>query len=552
MQSSKKFFSVAAALALLGGVGLVAAGDDRPAEATTTPTVITTSVPAAATAPSPAGTLTLLTPNAKQGDQLSFSYTTDRPNDLNWVGLYDPASGGPFDEKYHSSSTVWKYVGGTSGTVTLPSTVLSDSSDIAAYFLFDDGYTWLATPITFQLKPAPIVLPPRGPHFATDDFTTAPAPVSTTQKTDVSGLWFTPSPSSVTFAKSAGDPWLTVSAAGTVTARVPSRAPQHPGQITVTATDAMGVTGAVTVEVPVASTRATPSLKTATLNLWDAGSHVTDSPEKLVKSILTNRLDVVGVQESAGVRATAIARLLGWHSAETPQGLGIISRYPVTKRAVPREVLAELTRAKSKTAVPALSTQLAVDGRAVNVWIAGLDDGDSGPERACLSTPQPTAKDLVAHEKTTLRYAQAKVLATAMRTDLRNAKRVPVILLADLASPSAADWTRATSSQHCSVGATAWPVPKALDAAGLRDSFRVAESNPQREPGITLSPVRPLHDGGTLAEPQDRVDYVDFAGRLRVTESHVLVDGFPAVLPDVEGNTWTSDHAAVVTTFDLR
>ena len=548
MQSTK-FVSVAAALALLGGIGLVASGGAHSAEAATE-----SHVPVTATVPDPSGTLSLLTQNPKQGDSLTFSYTTDRPNSMNWVGLYDPASGGPFDEKYHSSSTVWKYVDGTSGTVTLPSTVLSDSRDIAAYFLFDDGYTWLAKPLTFQLAPAPIVLPPRGPHFVTDDFTVAPVPASTTQKTDVAGLWFGSTASSVSFAKTAGDSWLSVSTTGTVTAKVPSRAPAQPGLITVTATDPSGATGDITVEVPVASGRDTPSLKTATLNLWDGGSHVTDSPEKLVKSILTNRLDVVGVQESGGTQATAIAKLLGWHSAETSQGLGIISRYPVTKRAVPGDVLAKLKRAKSKTAVPAMSTQLEVDGRAVNAWIAGLDDSDSGPERACLSAPnpQPSAKDLVAHEKTTLRYAQAKVLATAMRSDLKNATRVPVILLADLASPSAADWTRAMSAQHCAVGAVSWPVPRLLQKAGLTDSFRVAEPDARREPGITLSPVRPLHDGTTLPQPQDRVDYVDFAGRLRVAESHALVDGFPAVLPDVAGNSWTSDHAAVVTTFDLR
>jgi len=546
---STTFVSVAAALALLGGVGLVASGGAHSAEAASV-----SRPSAAASVPNPAGTLTLLTQNPKQGDPLTFSYTTDRPNSINWVGLYDPASGGPFDEKYHSSSTVWKYVDGTSGTVTLPSTVLSDSTDIAAYFLFDDGYTWLARPLTFQLKPAPIVLPPRGPHFVTDDFTVAPVPASTTQKTDVAGLWFGSTASSVTFAKSAGDAWLSVSPTGTVTAKAPSRAIDHPGLITVTATDAAGATGDITVEVPVVAAHAAPNLKTATLNLWDGGSHVTDSPEKLVKSILTNRLDVVGVQESGGTQATAIAQLLGWHSAETPQGLGIISRYPVTKRALPGDVRAELKKAKSKTAVPALSTRLEVNGRAVNAWVAGLDDSDSGSERACLSAPnpQPGAKDLVAHEKTTLRYAQAKVLAMAMQTDLKNAKRVPVILLGDLESPSASDWTRATAAQHCTVGAVSWPVPKLLQKAGLTDSFRVAEPDPRQEPGTTLSPVRPLHEGTPLPEPQDRVDYIDFAGRLRVSESHALVDGFPAVLPDVAGNTWTSDHAAVVTTFDLR
>ena len=52
--------------------------------------------------------------------------------------------------------------------------------------------------------------------------------------------------------------------------------------------------------------------------------------------------------------------------------------------------------------------------------------------------------------------------------------------------------------------------------------------------------------------PQNRIDYVDVAGKgLTGIESHPLVTGFPAPLPDVSGNSWTSDHAAVVTTFKV-
>ena len=484
------------------------------------------------------GTLTLDNPDAHQGDALTFSYTTNKPNAHNWIGLYDPASGGPTDQKYHSGSTVWTYVDGTSGTVTLTSAALSDSTDIGAYLLFDDGYTWLAQPMTFQLKPAAVVLPTVGPHFATDAFSTTAAPVDSTQKVDVSGLWFGSTP--VGFTKADGDAWLSVSPAGMVTARVPANRPQHPGTITVTATDAAGHSGRVEVDVPVAAPSTRPTLKAATLNQWDAGSHVTDATEKLVRSILINRLDVVGLQETGGTGASAIGARLGWFVSESPTGLGIVSRYPLTERALP--AIAKATA----TAAPAITATVTVGARSLTVWVAGLDAADAGPDRACVDG----ATDLAAHEKTTLRYAQAQSLAASMHSDVVHAKQTPVVLLADLESPSESDWTPATAAQHCAVGAVAWPVPKLLAVDGLKDTFRVAHPDAATDAGITSSPVRPLRDGTTQAQPQDRVDYIEAAG-VTVVESHTLVDGFPAVLPEVAANTWTSDHAAVVTTLDL-
>ena len=487
------------------------------------------------------GTLTMLNTAPKQGDALQFSYTTNKPNGLNWVGLYDPASGGPYDQKVHNPSTVWKYVSGSSGTVTLSSGLLSDSKDIAAYFLYNDGYSWLAQPITFQLAPpAPTIPGPQGPHFTPSAMTSAAVPASTTRTIDVAGLWFGSGALPVTFAKSGGDDWLTVAADGTITATAPASPPQHPGIISVTATDSAGATGTITVAVPVSKKGSAPTVKTATLNLWDAGSHVADPDEKLVASILLNGLDVVGVQESGGVEATKVASLLGWYSDESASGLGIVSRYPLTERPTPS--------VGGEVAVPpAITAAVDVNGSPVNVWVTALDESDPGPDRACFSG----ATDLASHEKTTVRYAQAAALADSMTADLKGRNKVPLIVLGSLASPSHLDWTAATSAAHCNAGAVDWPVTQLLQDAGLTDAFRAAEPDPTSEPGITSSPVRPTRTGTSDPEPQDRLDYVEFAGDLRTVESHALVDGFPAVLPDVSANSWVSDRAAAVATFVL-
>ncbi len=96
-----------------------------------------------------------------------------------------------------------------------------------------------------------------------------------------------------------------------------------------------------------------------------------------------------------------------------------------------------------------------------------------------------------------------------------------------------------------------WPVTRAAEEAGLRDSYREAHPDPAREPGHTWSPVHVLHeDGSGRPEPQDRIDFVLHRG-LRVLGSRTVVIGSPRCWPDVAGTDRPSDHAAVVTTFAL-
>jgi endonuclease/exonuclease/phosphatase family metal-dependent hydrolase len=118
----------------------------------------------------------------------------------------------------------------------------------------------------------------------------------------------------------------------------------------------------------------------------------------------------------------------------------------------------------------------------------------------------------------------------------------PVVLVGDFNTPSHLDWPDVE-----------WPVTKAAEEAGLRDSYREAHPDAVRDPGHTWSPIHPEHeDGSGRAEPQDRIDFVLHNGRgLRVLDSRVVVRGAVRVWPEVAGNVWPSDHAAVLTTFGL-
>ncbi len=129
------------------------------------------------------------------------------------------------------------------------------------------------------------------------------------------------------------------------------------------------------------------------------------------------------------------------------------------------------------------------------------------------------------------------------------ARHVPVVLAGALSSPSHLDWTAATAAAHGGVGPLDWPVTVALEAAGLTDAFREEYRDPAKAPGTTWSPTRTRR--GDRPEPQDRIDYVQYAGPLKLVEAHTLVADWPQPEPNAAGNEWPSDTAAAVATFQL-
>ncbi|SDP35988.1 hypothetical protein SAMN04515671_3876 [Nakamurella panacisegetis] len=496
------------------------------------PVTTTTTTSTTSTAPA-SGTFKLSPANPTVDDTLTFTYSTTKVAANNWVGLYADPNGGPYDQTSHQSSTVWSYTGNASGTVTFSAASLGVGKHVA-YFLYDDGYTWLAQPILFTVAAAPPVTGTTGPHFVTDDFPLTPHTVGAPVSQKISALW-TGDSTGVTFTKESGDDWLKVSSAGVVTGTAPAGVPVHPGSITVLADDGKGDTGRLSLDVPVVAAGTPPVIVAATWNLWDAGTHVDDAEHKELAAIVDDGLTVIGVQESAGTTAAKLADDLGWYSYQSAGDVGLISAFPISSTVVPSVTL------------PAAAATITVGTRAIRVWTAHLDESDYGPDRACFNS----ATDLAVHETTTTRYAQAKALTAAMAPDLARAGTAPVILLGDLASPSEKDWTAATSASHCQAGAVAWPVPRALQAAGLVDSYRDYSPDPAADPANTWSPVQLTHTSPTGQEPQDRIDYVDYAGGLNVVEAHDLATGWPTPEPDVSANDWTSDHEAAVTTFSL-
>ncbi|WP_282702534.1 HAD-IA family hydrolase [Streptomyces sp. CC219B] len=255
-------------------------------------------------------------------------------------------------------------------------------------------------------------------------------------------------------------------------------------------------------------------LRVMSWNLWYGGTKVRDHRAKQLKVITETGVDVVGLQETYGSAAEELAEALGWHHHRAGENLGIVSRFPITARLGDPDV----------GFYGAAGARIAVAGREIDIWTVHLDYRSYGP--------YVTDGDPTVHEGVRL----AQMRDTLSRID----DCVPAVLVGDFNCPS-----------HLDRPGVAWPVTKAAEESGFRDSYRQANPDPLRDPGHTWSPVHAeREDGSGGPEPQDRIDFVLHRG-LGVLDSRTHVSGRPRLWPDVEDNDWPSDHAAVITTFSV-
>ncbi|MEC3979950.1 NHL repeat-containing protein [Amycolatopsis sp. H20-H5] len=107
------------------------------------------------------GTLIGSASSVEQGEPIAFTYSTPPASvtPKNWVGLYADPGNGPVDQRYVGASTLWEYVPQASGAVSFGSGALG-AGDYIAFYLSNDGYSWLADPVKFSVRPTPQTEPP--------------------------------------------------------------------------------------------------------------------------------------------------------------------------------------------------------------------------------------------------------------------------------------------------------------------------------------------------------------------------------------------------------
>ena len=225
--------------------------------------------------------------------------------------------------------------------------------------------------------------------------------------------------------------------------------------------------------------------------------------------------DVVGVLESYN-RLPEIAANTGYPYYDV--SLQLLSKYPIH----------EPSGAEGRYALIEVRP-----GEVVAFFNIHLDYVKYGPK--LLRNGQPV-KDVLASED--------EVRTSALDEPLRLmdgliAQGYPVIFTGDHNEPSSLDWTEATVAARTDVPeAVQWPVSEAILGLGFHDTYREVHPDPVEDPGITHEIV------------DDRIDYVYAAGPIDTLDSQLVgEEGGPGV--EIGFQPWTSDHRAVLSTFDV-
>ena len=115
----------------------------------------------------------------------------------------------------------------------------------------------------------------------------------------------------------------------------------------------------------------------------------------------------------------------------------------------------------------------------------------------------------------------------------------PVFLTGDFNEPSSLDYTAAAVGTRKEITEpVAWPVSEALFDLGFRDTYREINPDPVATPAVTQE------------KTGERIDYVYAAGPSETLDSKLV--GEPGGKDvDIEESPWTSDHRAVLSTFDV-
>ncbi|MFD1831671.1 endonuclease/exonuclease/phosphatase family protein [Streptomyces desertarenae] len=398
------------------------------------------------------------------------------------------------------------------------------------------------------------------PCFLVGSFTAANTPAREACSISLAGILekFT---RTVTYGKHSGDSWLTVDArTGKITGTPPAEAAGRAGHIVVTAQDdaAPPRTTSVAVTVPVRPEEGplVDRLRIATWNMWYDAGKVWDGKSKVLRFLLEQDVDLLALQEVHRYQEPGTVRQLadrlGWYYHQYPRvhkdpaddkDVGLISRYPI-----------DLDHSGNEADF--LRSTVTVGDLRLQVCTVHLDYTSYGPDLAPPGTRRFTA-DVQDQEKRSAREREMRDgVLRKLAGYLAGADNEPVIVLGDFNCPSHRDWTSEVATEPRN-----WPATMLLEKAGFQVSYRAVHPDPGAHPGITWSPTALWRKGMQRVEPVDRIDFIFHKGRkLQVLDSRACVTGTPTPAEEHESwkkpprfwyNEWPSDHAAVITTYQV-
>ena len=225
--------------------------------------------------------------------------------------------------------------------------------------------------------------------------------------------------------------------------------------------------------------------------------------------------DVVGVLESYE-RLPEIARRTGYPYYNT--SLQLLSKYPILEPSG-GDGLYALLEVKPGYVIPFFNVH--------------LDYVDWGPRAL---TRGDSVESVLANEDL-VRTSALERPAEAMAELIDGG--YPVFLTGDFNEPSSLDYTAdAVGTRKEIKEPVAWPVSEKLFDLGFRDTYREVHPDPVEDPAITQR------------SSGERIDYVYAAGPSKTLDSKLVGEpGGEDV--DIEAAPWTSDHRAVLSSFEV-
>ena len=241
------------------------------------------------------------------------------------------------------------------------------------------------------------------------------------------------------------------------------------------------------------------------------------------KVMRTLDADIVGVLESYN-RLPEIAEKTGYPYYNV--GLQLLSKYPIH----------EPSGADGLYALVEVQP-----GHAVAFFNTHLDYVAYGPK---LLTSGMSVQDVVASENE-IRTSSMDILLPHLAAI--SGAGYPTFLTGDFNQPSSLDYTAETIGTRDGVDKVVpWPVSEALFGIDFRDTFRDVHPDPVANPGLTHDNPDFRQGGGG-----DRIDYVYAGGPVETLDSQLVGEaGDPNI--DIGFESWTSDHRAVLSTFELE
>lgn len=266
------------------------------------------------------------------------------------------------------------------------------------------------------------------------------------------------------------------------------------------------------------------NLRLMGFNIWHGGNETGSEagPKRVADIIRDSGAEVVGLIETYG-SGPKIADELGYCLYLHSSNLSILSRFPIVETA---DFFRPFNCSAAKIQVSKTQTV-----NYINLWLHYL------PDTRQQLLDKVSVDSIVAGEWTTRAAELEQILKEADDAGFTGGS-VPTFVSGDFNIDSHLDWIESTRDEHEGY-VVPWPTSLLMERAGFTDSYRKLYPDPKTHPCKTWSPAYTPEEKGFYY----RIDFIFYKGPgVKPRESRMI---------DTHGVRFPSDHAAMLTVFDL-